>query len=663
MASFISNAFKTARSSSLALKLLGAILICSGTMVVIISVAQLSWYYLEDKKSINDSIDNIAASMLDPIAESLWNLDELQLTSQINSLLNMRHITFVSVQEIIQGEPIELLSTGAEKTTYDVSRLMELRYQGELIGYLFAAASLDEAKRKLVENAFIIISSQTIKTLLVSTFIIIILYYMVIRHLNKIANFTKNLSFNQLNKQLILDGRADARDELYQLVKTLNNMNTTLYNEWEMRQQANKQLQQERDFSSTLIESANMIICCLDPELNIVTMNSAGSKITHLAHSEMIGFSWIEIFVNPALQESVTQKLKSDKRMKDEIFEVSFRDHSTPHILQWTFVKFYEEETLKYHIGFGYDISELKRVESAIKQLNQELEEIVERRTRKLKESNAQLETAFAQLKETQQSLVEAEKMASLGSLVAGVAHEINTPIGISVTASSFLDELIQDFEKHVAEKKLSRNYIEHFISQQKDSSQMIQNNLQRASRLISSFKRVAVDQSSKAAYTFNARENLEQVITTLKHQLKFIDHNIHIDCEPTLEIYSYPGELTQIYTNLIQNSLIHGFEEDWQGEKKISIKVYQNESNQLVIDYQDTGKGIPKNILDKIFDPFVTTKRGSGGSGLGTHIIYNLVVQLMKGSIVCESDVGQGARFLIQLPLEDQPDKTEENN
>lgn len=306
---------------------------------------------------------------------------------------------------------------------------------------------------------------------------------------------------------------------------------------------------------------------------------------------------------------------------------------------------------LKYLIGFGYDITPLKKVEREITLFNEQLEGKVAERTRSLSDANDQLGKAYDDLKQAQQTLVESEKMASLGSLVAGVAHEINTPIGISVTASSYLQERVADFKQHIEAKQLSRTYLNEFTQNLDESMQLLQGNLRRASELIASFKQVAVDQSSEARYNFSLADNLHQVVVSLGYKLKKAQCEVDIQCDPKLSIYSFPGSFTQIYSNLILNSIHHGFD-GWDRPRKITIQVAQ-QGDELVIDYSDNGRGIPPEILPRIFDPFVTSKRGQGGSGLGTHIIYNLVVQLLRGRIHCASEPGQGAQFHIRLPIQ----------
>ena len=647
--------FKGAARHSLSMQLLALILTCSTLLALLITAVQLFWDYRQDRGMVESSLNQIEASFLQPIASSLWNHDEEQIQVQLEGIMNLPSMQFVEVREAMGENQVRLQAMGKEQPTYDISREFDLVYQGEKVGKLFVASSLEQIYHRLMEKFVIILVSQTVKTLVVSICILLIFYYKVIRHLNRIADYTASINVGHMDDPLQLEDRHTQQtglpsDELDRLASSINQMRLTLSDELRGRQQATERLKQERDFSTTLINSSNLIICCLDTQLNIVTVNPAAVLLTGYAQQEMIGRNWLQRFVAASEREQLARELAPVTTLEHR--EIVTADQQGEElILQWSFVPFYEGDELKYRIAFGYDITPLKRVEREIIRLNEELEAKVESRTRRLKESNEQLAKAYDNLKMAQQSLVESEKMASLGSLVAGVAHEINTPVGISVTAASFLQERIRDFQARIEEKQLSRTYLTDLIHTLEESTQLLQNNLRRASDLISSFKQVAVDQSSQAHYAFNVADNLHQVVVSLGHKLKKSQTEIVIDCDPKLRITSYPGSFAQIYSNLILNSIRHGFE-DWDQPKRIDITV-TTQDNDLVIDYRDNGRGIDPAILPRIFDPFVTSKRGQGGSGLGTHIIYNLVVQLMKGRISCHSEPGQGARFKIRMPLE----------
>ena len=653
MSGLISKTAEAVGRNGLSYRLLSYILVCSTVLAMIITVLQLAWDYRKDVAVIEDSIGQIEASFLQPIAASLWNLDEEQVKVQIEGIMNLPNMQFVMVKEMLGNSEVPLLTQGTERESYDISREFNLTYQGEIVGKLFVAASLEQIYQRLIEKSVLIMVSQTIKTLVVSFCILIIIYYLVVRHLNRIASYAQKFNLDRLDMELELEGRPQPRkkpDELDTLVATLNQMRTRLRDELVARHQAAEQLQQERDFSATLINSANMVICCMEPDLTIASINPAAILLTGYHQQELLQHNWLDLFVSPTQREELNNILAAEGSLADQ--EVIMHDQQAHElVLQWTFVPFYDGPNLKYQIGFGYDITQLKTVEREIIQLNEQLEGKVEERTRSLSEANNQLGKAYDDLKQAQQTLVESEKMASLGSLVAGVAHEINTPIGISVTASSYLQERVADFKSHIDSKQLSRSYLNEFTVNLDESMQLLQSNLRRASELIASFKQVAVDQSSEARYNFSLADNLHQVVVSLGHKLKKSQCEVDIQCDPKLSIFSFPGSFTQIYSNLILNSINHGFD-NWDKPKKITIKVEQ-QGEELFIDYSDNGRGIPPEILPRIFDPFVTSKRGQGGSGLGTHIIYNLVVQLLKGRISCASEPGLGAQFHIRLPIQ----------
>ncbi len=278
-----------------------------------------------------------------------------------------------------------------------------------------------------------------------------------------------------------------------------------------------------------------------------------------------------------------------------------------------------------------------------LQRFNQNLEQLVDQRTQELSQT-------LESLKLTQGKLVESEKMAALGGLVAGIAHEINTPLGVGVTAASLLSEKTAGFLRIYEGGKMKRSDLTKFLDTAMQSSSMVLSNLNRAAELIQSFKQVAVDQSSEERRIFKIKAYLEEVLLSLKPKLKKTKHTISVYGDETFTLNSYPGAFSQIVTNLIMNSLIHAYDAEDSGE---IVFDFRQSGKRLIFEYADDGKGIATEYLNKIFDPFFTTKRGYGGSGLGLHIVYNLVTQKLQGNLRCESEVDMGTRFIIELPLE----------
>ncbi len=259
-----------------------------------------------------------------------------------------------------------------------------------------------------------------------------------------------------------------------------------------------------------------------------------------------------------------------------------------------------------------------------------------------------ELQRYLDELNMAQERLVGSEKMAALGGLVAGITHDVNTPIGIGVTATSFLQERLDQIEAAYKDKTLSPKALEEFINDAKQSTSLLTSNLDRASELVASFKQIAVDQASEAVRTINFKEYLGEVIRSLHPKLKKTSHHINLDCPSDLTLNLPAGAISQIFTNLIMNSLIHGFEGIESGVIDIIIK---DEDDEVVIDFKDNGNGVSKDQLEKLFDPFFTTKRDQGGSGLGTHITFNLVKQTLSGDIEVSSEVGKGLHYHISFP------------
>ncbi len=281
-------------------------------------------------------------------------------------------------------------------------------------------------------------------------------------------------------------------------------------------------------------------------------------------------------------------------------------------------------------------------------QLQQEVQERLLAETQ-LQEKAQQLEKTLLELQQAEAQLIQTEKMAALGGLVAGIAHEINTPIGIGVTAASLLMEKTEAFSALSKTGTMKRSDLERFLDIAQQSSRMALTNLNRAAELIQSFKQVAVDQSSESKRVFNVKLYLEEILLQLSPKLRATPHHIVVECDRSLTFNSYPGAFSQIVTNLVLNSLLHAFAPDQSGAITLTAR---RSHTHLLFEYADNGSGIAPPHLDKIFDPFFTTKRGQGGSGLGLHIVYNLVTQKLGGTIQCESQPGHGTKFIITLPF-----------
>ncbi|HZI39013.1 MAG TPA: GAF domain-containing sensor histidine kinase, partial [Acidimicrobiia bacterium] len=270
-----------------------------------------------------------------------------------------------------------------------------------------------------------------------------------------------------------------------------------------------------------------------------------------------------------------------------------------------------------------------------------QLEEKVAARTRELSDALDDVQTM-------QHQMVESEKLAALGGLVAGMAHEINTPVGIAVTAASHLVDRTDELRAAWQAGAMKRSTLDKFVEGVEDAGRLILTNLERSNELVQSFKQVAVDQSSEARRTFAVREYLEDIIRSLRPSLKRAPHLIDIDCDPTLSITTYPGALAQVVTNLVTNSAVHGYDDGVGGRIRLQATAHDGG---VRLRYSDDGRGIPDDVRQRIFDPFFTTRRSQGGSGLGLHIVYNLVTQRLGGTITVESTLGEGTRFTVDIP------------
>ena len=425
------------------------------------------------------------------------------------------------------------------------------------------------------------------------------------------------------------------------------------------RKKAEIALNESEALYETIFDSANDAILLMKDN-KVISCNKKALEMFGASKEYLIGASPIDISSESQANGESSKEFSMEK--------VNRAINGEPQMFEWIHCRedksiFYAEVSLNnvelpsgIHVqAVIRDITERKQAANELKlrseelaQTNKELQKHKEHLEEMVKERTIELEESLQRLTNTQDKLVESEKMAALGGLVAGVAHEINTPVGIGVTAASHLEDKTKQFEKTYHTEKLSRKAFENYINTVKDSSKLILTNMNRAADLIQSFKQVAVDQTSSERRTFEMKEYMHEVLLSLHPKFKKTNFKIELDCPGELTVNSFPGALSQIMTNLLMNSLQHGFEGLTEGTININIR---KEDENIILTYSDDGNGVDKDCLKKIFDPFFTTRRGQGGSGLGMHIVYNLVAQTMGGTISCSSELGEGIEFILEFP------------
>ncbi|WP_438278721.1 PAS domain S-box protein [Nitrobacter sp.] len=271
------------------------------------------------------------------------------------------------------------------------------------------------------------------------------------------------------------------------------------------------------------------------------------------------------------------------------------------------------------------------------------------RNEHEMRQAKDAAEAALRNLRETQNSLIEAEKLAALGRLVAGVAHEVNNPVGISLTVASSLERKIAVFAEEVERGELRRSSLNDFVATNRDAASQLVANLNRAAELVQSFKQVAADRNYSDKRIFDLGELTEQVVMSLRPGLRKQNVTLTVDCEPNLTMNSYPGPYGQVLTNLFLNSLAHAFPDGEGGAVDINVRGVNQENVEIL--FSDNGCGMSPDVRRKAFDPFFTTRRDQGGTGLGLHIVYNIVTNRLGGRLDLDSGSGEGTRIHIILP------------
>jgi signal transduction histidine kinase len=373
---------------------------------------------------------------------------------------------------------------------------------------------------------------------------------------------------------------------------------------------------------------APIVLFAFDHEGRFTLSEGRGLEAMGLQPGEVVGSLVAQVYrdapdVLAELKHALAGETRSSSiRIGAQTFAVYYRPLD-PHSTEY-----------RGSIGVLVDVTEQARAEEALRRLNEELEQRVRLRT--------------AELARAGEELVQSEKLAALGRLVAGIAHELNTPIGNSLLVATALSESALELQQALA-GGLRRSQLDAFLASTTESGLLLERSLQRAADLIASFKQVAVDQTSAQRRTFDLAEIVRENVMTLGPSLKRLPVTLVDDVPDGIRMDSYPGPLGQVLANLVTNAVLHAFEGRAHGVVRIEARPAGDGAVALTV--TDDGCGIPPENLRRVFDPFFTTRMGKGGSGLGLNIVHTLVTGVLGGRIEVRSEPGSGTRFDITLP------------
>jgi PAS domain S-box-containing protein len=400
------------------------------------------------------------------------------------------------------------------------------------------------------------------------------------------------------------------------------------------QRRAEQALGESRRQLQMVIDTVPAVIAIKDTKFRYLFMNKYMSGIFDVDPADAVGRTTNEIMARYGASKDTwgdQTALSTGKELG--FYEEAYFD-SAHRLRHWMVNKVpvkNADGNIEYIVMVALDITDRKRSEQE---------------TQRARES---AENALNNLRATQNSLIESEKLAALGRLVAGVAHEINNPVGIGVTVATALQRRCHIFAEEIARGGLKRSSLNAFVQANFDAAEQLVSNLNRAAELIQSFKQVAVDRNVPDRRQFNLADLTEQIVTSLRPGLRTRNLTLTVDCAPNLAMNSYPGPYGQVVTNLFLNSVAHAFPSNAAGELIITAREVGDDFVEIV--YSDNGIGMTDEVRRHAFDPFFTTRRDKGGTGLGLNIVHNIIINRLGGRIDLTSEVGKGTRFHIVLP------------
>lgn len=465
------------------------------------------------------------------------------------------------------------------------------------------------------------------------------------QRLSNLAQHSNRLAQGDYGAQLLTQGH----DEIEVFAGVLNRMSSTLVERIKQLEISQRMLAESEARFKTLFELAPVPLTVTDAQGHVLGANLAMSRVFGYQLEDVLGKTSVDFQFWESFDERqrIWQSLRENGTVEGVIANARSVDGRVVELAVWSSsVRDDDSGTIIWAL---LDLTAELQAKRALHELNASLEERVKERASALEKANAELFATLETLRRTQNDLVTAEKMASLGSLVAGVAHELNTPIGNSLLMASALNDRVDEFEKSLYQHGLRRSEMTAYLQDTHHACQLMITGLQKAAHLIASFKQVAVDQTHDRRREFDLKTVLQDSLTTFAPRLQRHHCHAQLEVEAGLILDSFPGSLCQIIDNLINNALLHAFEGKEEGNIHIQAKAL--EGNLIELIFSDNGAGMSADVLHHVFDPFFTTKMGQGGTGLGMHIVYNIVTGILGGHIEIHSRCGEGSQVIMRLP------------
>ena len=588
------------------------------------------------------------------VAVAMWNVDHAVAAELVDAVMRNPDVATITVTDEYKEVFIrrQHLSPAIDQI---LREQRDIFYNGARIGHLAIEVTTTRIQTELRDNLVKLIAALLAQVGISFAFIWLLFNSRIMRPLHELKEGALRLARGNLDQPLswyrrdefgsLAGGLDTMRANLAALLSERDQKNVALEQELSDRQRTEKALLLSEAKFSALFDSSPvaMTVSAMGGNFALQDLNSAWTTLFCRERSVMLGTSgenngmWknlddrrdalASLAKNGAIARQVTWMSRGNGQ-SDILCEVSGKviARGDEPLLILT----YEDITAKH------------QYEANILALNASLEQRVALRTQ-------ELSSALERLTAAQTELVRTEKMAALGSLVAGIAHELNTPIGNSLTVASTLQDQSKAFLTDMV-RGLTRSRLDEYVATIQEGAGILMRGLRHAADLVSSFKQVAVDQTSVNRRKFDLRETVQEILLTMGPAIRKTNHTIECTIEKGMVLESYPGPFGQVLTNLVNNALLHAFDGATQG--KITIAAAQRSADRVEITVQDNGSGIPAGNLSRVFDPFFTTRLGKGGSGLGLNIVYNLVHEALGGTISVTSTAGSGACFILLIPL-----------